>query len=214
MPVNLYSIFLDLARIHAHAEPIRRVLDSLSDAVISAKGTVNHAEANYAPEHYEAVCDDESDFVESLVGTAFVVAQAQITGVASSLKRLHDYAEEHGTSLTTTTGGKDSIMRLASPELPGTGSTRIQVINAFANYFKHHDEWVGPWANLERRSLATARIVEAAGGTANSTGTLRTGLEALGIDYDLLDQLHEEVSKWAEAVITAYSAELTAAGLL
>jgi len=214
MPVNFYSLFLDLARIHANSEPIRRVLDSLSDAVTAARKTVDHAQANFAAEHYEALYEDESDVLESMVGTASVAAQTQITGVISTLKRLHNYAARHEVALTTITGSKDAIMQLASSPLTGTTFTRIQVINAFANYYKHGDEWKTPWSNLNALSQATAEIVEAAGGTENSSGNLRTGLKALGIVFDLLDCLHEEISKWAEALVAIYKSELKAIGLL
>lgn len=214
MPIALYEILLEFAKIHVHSSPLERVLSSLGDAVTEGARKIEHARQHYHEDHFDSVCDEESEVLESLVGTAFVVAQAQITGVVSSVMRLHKKAMSDGVQVAGLKGERREILRLNSPLLTETTYSRIQVIDAFANYFKHHDEWKVPWANLDNRSKATADIVAAAGATEGSSGNLRTGLTALGIDYDLLDRLHEEIATWASDVVKTYRSELQAKGLV
>jgi len=214
MPIVLYEILLEFAEIHVHSSSLERVLSSLGDAVTEAAGNIEHARRHYHEDHCDSVCDEESDVLESLVGTAFVVAQAQITGVVSSVMRLHKKAQSDGVHVAGLKGERREIMRLKSPVLAGTSYSRIQVIDAFANYFKHHDEWKVPWANLESRSKPTADIIAAAGAKEGSTGNLRAGLKALDIDYDLLDRLHDEIATWASDVVKTYRSELHAKGLV
>ena len=105
-------------------------------------------------------------------------------------------------------------MALASRRVGQSGYTEIQVINALANFFKHHDEWKASWADLKGQQKQTADIIAAIGVHEFSTGQFRTGLKALGIDYAELHLLAEAVKNWASAVHRTYENELEQQGLL
>jgi len=214
MPIQFYELHIEFARMHVRSVPLERVLESLGDAVTECGRIIDRAKASGSEEYVDIVVDDESDVVESLVGAAFVAAQAQISGVVSSIKRLIARAEKDGRVLTSTDGTKRGMMCHASAMIGTPPFSRIQVIDEMANFFKHHDEWTVPWSSLDKKQRPTAEIVKAIGGSEGSTGNLRLGLEALGIDCDLLRQLHDEIATWADAVIQTYAAELQAGGLL
>lgn len=214
MTINFFHLHLDLARIQARSTSLERVLESLSNAVSEGAKAIAAASASGDEDGFEAIGDEESGVMEGLVGTAFVVAQTHITGIVSSIVRLHEYSAAHGTQLTTSNGKKAGVVQLESAHVAASGFTRIQVIDALANYFKHSDEWKLPWSNLAGQSLKTAEVIIAIGGEENCTGNLRRGLKILGIDKDLLDLLHREVASWGERIIALYELELKSHGLI
>jgi hypothetical protein len=214
MPVVVYNILLEFGRFHTHSGPLKRVLNSLGEAVSASGKVIERARASGDEYYLDSVADDEADVVEGLVGAAFVVSQTQITGVVSSIKRLVRRASNDGHTLTSCSGTKEGILQMASPTIGTTAVSRIQVIDAMANFFKHHDEWTVPWSSLAPNQKRTADIVVTVGGSEGSTGNLRTGLDALGIDYDRLDDLHDEISTWARTVIDTYERELQSRGLI
>lgn len=98
-----------------------------------------------------------AEHVEPLLGLGFVAAQSYALGTVSDLN-----------SVRTSRGKpkKDKLDCYAcdTTRLMG-GLTRIQLINASANYFKHHDEWVRwPTGNdrgaHDTKALASVGITE------------------------------------------------------
>jgi len=82
------------------------------------------------------------------------------------------------------------------------------LINAFANYFKHGDEWNGSWSALTGQSKQTADVISAVGAQEFSTGNLCAGGKALGLADDDPGPLAGYVRQWVEAVLSTYEAEL------
>lgn len=199
---------------HIHSHPLERVLSSLGDAVTESNKILERARTTGDEDYFDGVCDDESNVVESLIGAAFVASQAHITGVVSSIIRLGVQAAKDDHPLTSSTGKREGILRIESSMIGSPAFSRIQVIDAMANFFKHHDEWTVPWSKLNKNQKPTATVVVAVGGTEGATGNLRKGLNALGIDADLLGELHNEVSTWAAAAIKRYEEELRTIGLI
>jgi len=68
---------------------------------------------------------------ESVFGIAFVAAQIYITGTVSDLKEMVNCPKEIY---------KGSLLALDTRVIR-EGINAIQLIDAIANYFKHHDEW-------------------------------------------------------------------------
>ena len=211
--MNIYQILLKLTRIHGNPETLARVLEALGAAVCESSSEINRAKESRIDGYIDAVVDDECAFIESLIGAALVASQARITSVVSSIKRVHKRAEKDGHVLRTTDGSKRGLLVFGGSK-PSTHS-QIQFIDAFANYFKHHDEWTGPWSAVTGQSKSTISVISAAGATEGSTGILRTGAHALGIDdYEKLIPLSEIVRSWAATLVTSYERELRAVKLL
>lgn len=78
-----------------------------------------------------------------------------------------------------------------------TGYTEIQVIDAFANFFKHNEEWEWDWSKLKDRSRKTAEIITAVGASQGSTGNFRKGAAAIGnVDLTRVTILVGIIASW------------------
>ena len=196
-------------------EIIERSLTPLGEAVAQCAETIDQATAFGDDRHLDAVIDDETAIVENLLGTAFVVCQSYITFVWSRVKSLHRSCHEADITLTTTDNTKAGIMRLGSQLVPQTQYTEVQVIDAFANYFKHHEEWNGRWEQLPNPAARTVPILAATGATQFSTGNFRTAAKKLGNEsYSNVRAFSNILRSWGQEVRKQYDLELGSKGLL
>ncbi len=115
--------------------------------------------------------------------------------------------------LTTTPDTKVGIMKAYAASLGSPPYSIIEVINAYANYFRHRDEW-GSWSSLDRRAAPTAAILIATGAEETSSANLRHGMAHIGGATDRVDRLRVEVSQWSDRLASAYEAEFRSRGLL
>ncbi len=200
--MHIYHVLLELIWIRSHPASLYRVMTSLGDAVKDSGNAIDKASKSGSDEYLDSVIDEECGVIENLIGSAFVTCQAEITAVVSHAIRIHDAAKNAGHILSSSDGTKRGIMAVGSPLVGQTKYTQIQVINAFANYFKHGDEWDTTWDKLPNREKQTADVILAMGGAEFSTGNLRKGAEALGVNYDELHLLAECVQKWSSLRFT------------
>lgn len=213
--MNIYRILLDLIRLHAQSGTLERVLDSFGVAVATCSETISQAKRSGDRDYIDAVVDDECAVVENVIGAAFVASQAELTATISHVMRLHARASADGHVLTTSDGRKSGILRLGNVLRAGIPYSDVEVINAFANYFKHHDEWDIRWDTLTGLSKQTADTITAFGATAGSTGNLRQGIRALGVaDTRELVRLSEFIERWRQTILQGYESELRRIGLL
>jgi hypothetical protein len=213
--MNIYRILLDLMRLHAQSGTIERVLDSFGVAVATCSETISQAKLSGDWDYIDAVVDDECAVVENVIGAAFVASQAELTATISHVMRLHTRASADGHVLTTSDGKKSGILRLGNAVRPGIPYSDVEVINAFANYFKHHDEWNNPWTNLTGLSKQTADTIIVFGAAEGSTGNLRQGIRALGVANNReLVRLSEFLERWRQTIVQRYELELQRIGLL
>src|SRR6267143_671924 len=170
-PTNPYQMQLSWLSITGDAARLGRTLDIVGDAIKAASRRIDDAQKTGDAEWLDIVVDEECAIIEDLIGTAFVVCQTYITGVVSRIVGLHTYHDKNGPNpLVTTSGVKHapkgispSILRFGSRKIGRSGRTAVELIDAFANYFKHHEEWTGSWSNLKGGSAATARAVMSVG---------------------------------------------------
>jgi len=214
---RFYAMYLKLLEDSIVLPNIDPVLRSIGEAIAASESRVDALDYDVDGEYVDAVVDGETDVVENLLGVSFVVCQTYISAVVSRVHTLHClYKRQHGgAELTTTSTKKWNIMGFRSPSVKGSTFTEVQVIDAFANYFKHREEWIGEWANLPKQSADTARIIQAVGASRGSTGNLRTGAEALGNEsYADVVLFAEVLRRWLRSVHDAYRKELEKEGLL
>lgn len=213
--MNIYRILLDLIRLHAQSGTLERMLDSFGVAVAICSETIARAQKSGDQDYIDSVVDDECAVVENVIGAAFVASQAELTATISHVMRLHVRASVAGHVLTTSDGRKSGILRLGNALRPGVPYSDVEVINAFANYFKHHDEWDIPWTTLTGQSRQTVDTITAFGATEGSTGNLRQGIRALGVaDNRELVRLSESIERWRQTIVQRYETELRGIGLL
>ncbi|MEK7782021.1 MAG: hypothetical protein AAB370_11030 [Verrucomicrobiota bacterium] len=212
--MNIYPVLLELIEIRFHPMPLQRVLESLGTAVQQCDSAIDQATKSQDADYLEAVVGDECAVLENLLGAAFVTCQAEITAVVSHAMRIHADAKAQGHNLSSSDGTKNGILSIGQP-IPGSTHTNVQVIDAFANYFKHCEEWDQSWTALAGRSKQTMDVISAMGAVEYGTGNLRAGVAALGIpDYKQLQLLSDHVVQWARAVKTGYESELRKNNLL
>lgn len=206
--MNTYQTLLTLIGLHLHPIPLQRVLKSLGNAVHECGLAIDQTDKEQDTDYCDAVVDNECAVIESLLGAAFVSCQAEITAVVSHVMQIHKNADGKGVIWTASAGKKPDILKLGQL-IPGHNYTHVQAINAFANYFKHCDEWGQSWVNLTGKSKHTVDVIMDLGTKENGTGNFRAGVESLGItDYKQLQILSYHVVQWVEVVKNAYETDL------
>ncbi len=214
--MNLYDLHLRfLSKSFVFREGSDEALYALSKAVQSGIDAIQQAEETGFEDYYEAVVDTQCETVENLLGTAFVTSQVHITAVVSAITKLHKCAGRDKHALRATSGKKPGILSFGDSYVAGTGVTPVAAIDAFANYFKHRDEWGADWSKLDNRSCSTANVIEKLGACSGNSGNMRTGAEALGNpSYTQLTLFVKTIDLWRSSLEFAYRAELATLGLV
>jgi len=161
------------------------------------------------PDYAEAVAEREADYLEELVGASFLVLQTKIRRVTRAAERLAKFMREHH-GLTMNGLDHQSIFGLGG-NCRKTGHSRIALIWAVGNYYKHRDEWDAEvWKDPptgaqgrdpHRQSRGTRRTVEKLGIVQHSPNNMRRALEFFGIKpYSKCEVLAEKVQAWAKKV--------------
>ena len=182
-----------------------RILDEIGNAVKKSAIKVESIE-ELPTELINQIIDDETEVVEYLIGTAFVLCQAYIAGVVSTVTSFHRLAKSQNLLLKTTTGKKQDMLRFGHKE---NTSSPAELIDAFANYFKHRDEWSVNWDKLTGQQQKTVGIIQSVGAVSGSTGNLRQASRALG-NPDFVDTriFLDKLEQWYLDLIDAYRTEL------
>lgn len=161
------------------------------------------------PDYADFVADAESEYLEELVGASFLVLQAKIRRVDKAAERLVIFMKEQY-GLTVNGLDHQSIFALGG-NYRKTECSRIELIWAIGNYYKHRDEWNAEvWENRptgaqgrdpHRQSRCTRQTVEKVGIVQFSTGNMRQAYEFFRIEpYSKCEKLAEKVQAWANKV--------------
>jgi hypothetical protein len=192
-----------------YSSSYERVLNEIGLAISKSNSLINQVETEKEASQREKdwIIDDECDIVEHLLGTAFVLCQAYITSVCSVIRKNHSIAKSHGISLTTTEGTRPNIMRFGFSG-NNDAPSEIEIINAFANYFKHRDEWDRDWKKL-KQGKETAEIIERVGASSGSNSNLRQGSIALGNpEFSNTAIFFQKLEQWRNNLGEAYKKEI------
>ena len=214
--MNAYELDLMWISPSFSLAPIDRILIPLGEAIRESCQAIDRADKIGNKLYYSVVEDEETLLIENLLGSAFVVCQTYISSVVSRVIKLHRYYESKsgGVILTSSNGTKRGLMSTCSNRVRATEYTEVQVMDAFANYFKHREEWRTGWEGLSKRNRGTASVIQSVGAEPGSTGNLRTGAEALGItEYDNLILFYTILRNWHSKIYERYKKELTMKGL-
>jgi len=211
-PYNVRLARLDLA---SDNQAIPRTLGHLGSAVTGSRGFLDElVDAQLPDEAIEVFADDEGALVEALAGCAFAVAQTHITAVVTFSASLLQYVQdETGTPLLPVDATRPALTAFESVSVAAT-VTRIQAIDACANYFKHADQWNADWARADKRAQRTIQTMLAIGCGPGKGDNLRHGLDVLGIsDHAQMQHLWYEVRDWARALRTRFAEACACKGL-
>jgi hypothetical protein len=174
--------------------PMQSVVQSLASlADESEKNRIERADPwkSVSPKYYTVEDEHDIDVVELLIGSAFVLGQAAITQAISLVKRIHEKAGKP----SRIPEGKAQIMEIGAPVHDPTGFRKITLINAAANYYKHHYEWWDDWSGPPS-SKATIDIVVKLGLVPWGHHNLEHALRALEIFPRDLSPLGQLIGEW------------------
>ncbi|NMG18784.1 hypothetical protein [Brasilonema bromeliae] len=221
--ISWLRLSLHYGYIDAQGEVYKRVLEELGKAIEKSTSLANELETNQKllPQEKDSIIDDGCLLIEYLLGTAFVLCQAYIVDVVSTVEKIHVRAKQSlGRDLKTipvfnekSKISRKDILRFGQT-LPfsyeGDNFSPIQLINAFANYFKHRDEWDVNWEKLEGTQKDTAKVIQSVGAKFGCSGNLRQGSSALG-NPEFTNTLifFEKLQQWHIDLASAYDKELS-----
>jgi hypothetical protein len=157
--------------------------------------------------------------LEELLGIAFVILQTHLTGVRSQVASLSAMRERSGKAplsfVPPTPPGKKrpssrGLLRIDSPNMGGSAFTKVEVLNAVANYWKHREEWNSvDWTKLTGHSKDIADRVLVARMQAGSTGNMRAAAMAFNVvDFHDLAPVRASARDWAQRLIVRAKSEL------
>lgn len=215
-PINPYHVFLRLLELEAVFSTLTRSLEPIGEAIQEGSDIIDRAVESGSEDYPEIVTDEEVEIIENLLGTAFVICQTHITCVVSRAKKLHTFFQvREGRVLGALDNSKSAILKRGADVIPGSAYSSIEVIDAFANYFKHRDEWPSDWAQLRGLQSRTRDVITAFNAASGSTGNLRAGAEALGnTEYHSVLLFADKLEVWRTNLKNAYGEQLKVEGVI
>ena len=199
-----------LLRIAIDNSAYRSVLEALEEGIRESKDRIYKLAETDDEEWAETIVDEECELAENLIGAALVVCQAQITSVTSRAQMARARKLSSAGRFTAFGEGKKPVRDLGELLQPPATATRVEMLWALANYFKHRDEWPHDWANAAGHTANTIAVIQQAGVAMGSTSNLRTAARYLSDhdDYTQLRAFSEIIDSWAERVASAVKTEL------
>jgi hypothetical protein len=156
--------------------------------------------------------------IEDLLGVAFVIVQTATTHIVSTAYRIANHAKKDKQPLSAQLTSKHNLLKITNK--PQTPYTKMEILDAAANMFKHKDEW-GDWnARLNGKATVgekqTLNILIAAGCKQESFGNFKKIYsKVIGTGpYDRIHELIDIYIEWKDQVSNELMFELTAKGLM
>jgi hypothetical protein len=211
MTLNFNKIHLDLL---SFAFQYDITVDALSELRTTIERVYERTEKytkNLGQDNADFVWDDTNRALDALRGAAFVICQAAVTAIVTRVMAIHEYVQSTGNAITSVPNDKAQLLAFKSPAIPSKTVSQIEGIEAFANYFKHHDQWPASWLNPDGFSKRTITALQALGFQYADGSILRDAITLF--DSDLL-VLANAVNVWHEAIVTDLRTELSSRGLL
>lgn len=192
------------------------VISSLSQSLISSEDYVKKSLESECDDFIEAVMDEYLPITESLIGVAYVVCQTQMSNVIAAASALRPHLDQESKKFGAFSEKPYSIIALGHTSCQPGCRTKVELVWALGNYFKHRDEWPYDWDTLPRDKLSkqsrpTVEMLKEVGLGARNSHILRGGLEKLndGASPNNLLVLVEIVDAWSAYVLDVCT---TAAG--
>jgi hypothetical protein len=144
------------------------------------------------PKYYSVEDEHDIEVVEHLIGVAFVLGQATITQTVSLVKRLHQEANKPDWIASK----KDDIMSMASPFHAASGLSKIAIVDAVADYYKHRDQWTDQdWTGPEIKNKTIRKAISLGLGP-KGYHNMEFALRQLDVCLDDMSPLADLVVRW------------------
>lgn len=182
------------------AHELSRIVDRDTEERLERNGPF----AGYIPRSLYSVQDEHDIAVEQLlIGSAFVLGQAAISQAVSIATKINDLVGRP----TWLPHGSQALMSTESVVHTDTGLSTIVLIDAVANYFKHHYEWPDDWTGSSR-AQSTIEIVRKLGLEPNEEGNLRDAARELGMTGGDLSPISTLIQEWRERLAAYFRKQL------
>jgi hypothetical protein len=163
--------------------------------------------------------DEQIDQIETLLGLSFVAVQAYITAVVSSALRMHQtFRECFKENLLGLDGKRKKVLKSEvlsknNDLVAGTDVPAMTAIDAFANYYKHRDEWGRDWKKTAKDNpiaSETINLICKLGANSSSKANLQIGFAKIvgHRRFEDMKRLTEIVEAWRSALVLEYRKEL------
>jgi len=204
-------MLLELVKLAAEDSAYRHVLSAIADGIRAAEGRLDDAAKRGDSEWLSVVAEEECNLLENLLGAAYVVCQTQISAVTARALAVRRCRLGDGKGFTSF-GARNADVRALSDVLPSPATaTKVELVWALANYFKHREEWDKlDWSALDKQSRRTAEIIEQVQLASGNTDNLRRGFSALHNNaYVELESVADIIDAWSAKVLSECEAEAT-----
>ena len=204
--------------IGAEADAYEDVLIALSAGIRKSAQRIHRV-----PKGDDAFIADETQVIENMLGTAYVVCQNEITAVVQAALGVDDTTK--ASILRGNKNRRESSVRALGPQsrrkLSGKTLSKVEILWQLGNYFKHHDEWsyrrvafrkrMGLAWKVDSKNKHTVQVIKAVGLKALNSGNLRQGAKALGNSkYSDVNVFQEAIRSWGVDVREHILARLSA----
>lgn len=106
--------------------------------------------------------------IETQIGLILVMCQTYITTVVSKVGCFYkDYETVFDKKLLRINITKQALMANHGPRIKNIKYSSVEIVDALANYFKHHEEWGGNLSLLSGNAKRTAEITSTMGANLN-----------------------------------------------
>jgi len=206
---NIYKIHLTLIRNIFEDGSLDRILQPIGEAIKNCEENIDAASSTNNEDYIDSVVDYEVEIIENLLGTSFIACQTYITGIVSRIVSLHKYHNGQKPNKLTTTGNKKLDILSFGDKPKNIKYTKVQLIDSFANYFKHRDEWNYNWDKATGKSTHTIKIIKSVGLKSGSSGNLRTAAKSLGnSEFKNIEIFYDIIYNWCKNLYDDYQSEL------
>jgi hypothetical protein len=180
-----------------------RIIDDIASLIATSEAACTDAMQRGDDDYADAVITTETDYLEDLIGTIFLMLQTKIRRVGESAADLSKTLEaSYGQAAKIWADAR--AVRAEGGDYKSTGLSLVELIWAVGNYFKHRDEWSHDvWTSQGNgMDVKTRKLVQAVGVVESSTGNMRAALEFFGVDpYSSCGKLAQDVQNWADAIL-------------
>ena len=206
---NIYKIHLYLLRNIFEDGLLDRILNPIGEAIQNCKNNISGTLSSNNEDYTESVAEYEREIIENLLGTAFVACQTYITRIVSRIISLHEYHNnQKKQKKLITTGNKKIDILSFGDKLKNIKYTNVQLIESFANYYKHRDQWRN-WDRPTKENAQTLQIIMSVGLESGSSDNLRKAAEILGnSEYKNTEIFYDTIYNWCKNIYNKYYSEL------
>jgi hypothetical protein len=175
--------------------PVLQVADQLDEHVQESHQRISdrHGWWGIAEKYLPIQSEHDYEVIECLIGSAFVLAQCAITQSVSICSKIYELANKPVFMPST----KIDILQMQAAIHPETNTSVLLLIDAVANYFKHHHEWPDEWipGPKQQQNQTIARVVQL-GMCQHSRYNLQNALGSLQLSVAGENSIESHVQEW------------------